>query len=611
MARQNLARLQAGNGTAVAGWNAPANASVHALTFAVNEAFLYVGGQFTSIGGKARRHVAQLISETGSVQDWDAELESPGWYVEPGVYALAVPHDNTQGVYIGGTFERVKGQVRLGLARVLHPVQAFLMEWTPLPNHAGADVAAKITSIHVANSGQVFVAGEFAQMGFPPSGHVRRGLAKISPGGAVDASWNAQLANSANHVFVGNDGLVLVSGVFLRVQGQPRVGWAALGAGGQLQGITAQLGSSRGFVTNMVRQADGGTIAVGLFDLAQGTMLRQNILRLKPDGSLDQGWQVAINNYPQALAVDDQGRIYVGGTFSQVNGERRRGLARLAATGQLDAGWAPEVGGSSVLVSAILAAPGGRIYVGGTFDSIRVAGGSPVPRSNLARLLTSGSGEVDTAFNVPVLRSAGSARVQTLARAADGALFLGGAFDSVAGLLRFNIAKIDAGGSVNMNWSLPADSAVGNLHVGNDGWLYAAGNFSQIGAYLRKGIARMALSGNGLADATWDPAPDSPHDHSIYQLSLSEDWVYVCGWFHSVGALSIEMLARVSRTGNGGADPDWNPAMDDGFCMTILALDDGSVQVGGIFDSVGGRHRVSLVRLAADDEVIFADGFGN
>lgn len=608
LARQNLARLQAGNGAAVADWNTPANAPVHALSLALNELWLYVGGTFTSIGGQTRRHVAQLTAG-GTVRNWAPQLESPGWYAdqgwEPGVYALASPPD-AGGVYIGGIFERVQGQVRLGLAQISHGSSAQPTSWAPQPNYSGADIPATVASIAVSGTGDVYVAGKFARMGSPPAAHMRLGLAKITANGNVVASWDAQLDGLPGHVAVGDDGAVLVGGAFRRAQGQPRVGWAMFDDPGQLQATTAQLGSHRGFVTNMLRQTDGGSIVVGLFDLVHGQELRQNILRLKPDGSLDPAWQPSINNYPHALAEDGQGRIYVGGSFVRVNGESRHRLARFSASGQLDANWAHEFGGSAPSVRSLMIAPNGRLYVGGQFEWIRVPGGTMVPRSNLARLFTGANGGVDPEFNIPV--SGGD--VVTMALAADGALFLGGAFNTVGGLPRANIARIDPGGSVSTSWTLPANSSVVDLHAGDDGWLYAAGNFSQIGGYPRRGVARLALSGNGLADANWDPAPDSLGGPIIYQLSLSDDWVHICGWYESLGALPAEKLARVSRSGNGAADPDWNPAMPEGICMAILAMDEGAVQVGGVFDEVGGRRRVSLARLSADGEVIFADGFG-
>jgi hypothetical protein len=84
-----------------------------------------------------------------------------------------------------------------------------------------------------------------------------------------------------------------------------------------------------------------------------------------------------------SLAVDDAGRLYLGGLFGSVDGAAHRGLARLAANGTVDDWNADLLGaipmppgeGLQTLDPLAIAPFGGRVLVGGQFCSIRPSGG--------------------------------------------------------------------------------------------------------------------------------------------------------------------------------------------------------------------------------------------
>src|SRR2546423_14771364 len=74
---------------------------------------LDVGGDFTSIGGKARNSIAALDASTGLATDWNPNPTAP--FGDAIVMALAVSGSN---VYLGGNFTAVGGQPRHHLPRV-------------------------------------------------------------------------------------------------------------------------------------------------------------------------------------------------------------------------------------------------------------------------------------------------------------------------------------------------------------------------------------------------------------------------------------------------------------------------------------------------------------
>ena len=106
--RSGIAALDATTGDATA-WNPSANNAVDA--FAISGSTVYVGGAFTRIGGKTRHHIAALAASTGRATAWNPDAQP----ADSDVGALAVSRST---VYAAGRFERIGGQPSDGIAAV-------------------------------------------------------------------------------------------------------------------------------------------------------------------------------------------------------------------------------------------------------------------------------------------------------------------------------------------------------------------------------------------------------------------------------------------------------------------------------------------------------------
>lgn len=147
-----------------------------------------------------------------------------------------------------------------------------------------------------------------------------------------------------------------------------------------------------------------------------------------------------VNGQVAAIAVQADGKVVLGGTFSSVNGVPRSNLARLNADGTLDTAFANSpVAGVSGPVHALAVAEDGSIYVGGTFNQ---AGG--VATTGLARYQPDGLVDRDFAAK---LEPGINGTVLALAVQDDGKIVVGGNFASVAGQPERNIARIKPDGS--------------------------------------------------------------------------------------------------------------------------------------------------------------------
>lgn len=139
----------------------------------------------------------------------------------------------------------------------------------------------------------------------------------------------------------------------------------------------------------------GSEILLGGDFTAVNTVPSTRLAALDPSGALVPGWQAGANASVRDLLVADGG-LYVAGKFATVNGEARRGLARLdPATGVVDPSWVANAGTGRPL-TLTLSEDGTRLVVGGNFLSL-----DGVPRAMLASVgLADGA---VTAWNPPAV----------------------------------------------------------------------------------------------------------------------------------------------------------------------------------------------------------------
>src|SRR5262249_21623983 len=178
----------------------------------------------------------------------------------------------------------------------------------------------------------------------------------------------------------------------------------------------------------------------------------------------------------------------------------RNTLTRFNPNGTLDTSFTTASSASGTMVHALAIQPDGQILVGGTFTTL---GG--VLRTNLARLSTNGI--VDTTFN-PAPRGLSGLRlsvagVQCLALQPDGKILLGGTFISVTGQTRDNIARLNADGSIDPGFNPSANSNVVSLVIQADGKILVGGSFTRLAGQWCTNLAR--LNPDGSLDASFTP----------------------------------------------------------------------------------------------------------
>jgi len=344
-----------------------------------------------------------------------------------------------------------------------------------------------------------------------------------------------------------------------------------------------------GGVDALALQPDGRLVLAGVFSaLAPNgapSVGRNNIARLNADGGVDATFDPNANSYVYALAVQPDGKIIIGGAFTGIaqNGGAsvpRKHLARLNIDGSADPTFDPSGNGD---VNAIALQADGKILVGGAFTSMAPNGGPSVLRRYLARLNADGS--LDATFD-PDPNSA----VLALTLQQDGQIVAGGSFTSLApnggaAVARSRLARLHGDGTLDPTFYPGADNSVFTLAVYADGRIAAGGAFTALtpnggAAISRNHIARLNV------DGTVDPGFDPHADNSVAATALQPDGKLILGgYFEHLapnGGASIARKHLVRLDPDGHVDTGFDPGASD-VVYAVEVQQDGAILVGGLF----------------------------
>jgi hypothetical protein len=311
-----------------------------------------------------------------------------------------------------------------------------------------------------------------------------------------------------------------------------------------------------------------------------GGKARLHAAAIRADGTLDPTFDPAPDGIVRAVAGSADGTtVFLGGRFANAGGAARANLAAVdAATGTALPAWQADTTGGSPGVAA-LATAGARLYVGGTFSGI-----DGTARASMVALDAT-AGDVVTSF-----RSRANAGVRAIRVSPDGTkVYAGGAFSKIGGADRpWGAAELLAstGDATAFDPSVGGDLAI-TVGLSPDGthfyfsspsnylyaydlasntpvWvrktsgdtqaiavspteIYIGGHFSQVIDFK---IKRTFLASLRPADGTvtdWDPEPLGG-DNGVWAITLTPTALLAGGTFTTVGGVERVRFARFPGT---------------------------------------------------------------
>jgi uncharacterized delta-60 repeat protein len=415
----------------------------------------------------------------------------------------------------------------------------------------------RVASVAVQVDGKVLVGGHFLILG----GQACTNMGRLIADGTADPfRFEPGPSDLVSLLAVQSDGKILLGGEFSEMFGVPMGPLARLDADGQPDfGFFPHVRG--GTVFSIALQADDKILVGGRFFMV-GLELHDRLARIDADGSVDSGFNPSADDHVYALTVQPDGKILVGGKFTTLEYPwSSMNLGRLNADGSLDREFGARVEGRYSCVFSLAVQADGKILVGGSFSAL---GGQP--RANIARL--NADGTVDGAFN-----PGANGSVSCLALQADGKILVGGSFTELGGQPRSNIARLNPNGTLDNQFDPGANGTVSCLALQADGKILVGGYFTTLAGQPRDCIGRLnntepstEILGSDGSTIIWlrtGPCPelsrstfDSSDDGATW-VGLGTGARIPGGWQLSGVSLPSGSVVRARGFVTGGNAADW------------------------------------------------------
>jgi hypothetical protein len=368
-------------------------------------------------------------------------------------------------VVICGVFSLYNATNSSGIARI-DPTTGELDTTftTNIGSGANGDVSSKdVYAVAIQPDGKILVAGAFDYF----NGVFQQGLVRLNSNGTPDTAFNANVVNlidtnnysTIQSIGLQSDGKIILGGDFnsitdISANVYPTKGICRLNSNGTIDttfSSDANNGPASNAVTKVVVQSDDKILVGGLFSgwLSSGSSTSVgNFVRLNSNGTRDTAFTTAngtgANSTVRAIAVQSDGSIVIGGSFTSFNGTSCE-IARVSSSGTFDTSFNTNVGtgiAPGEYIFSISVQSDGKILVGGSFESW-----SGTTIRDVVRLNSSGT--LDTAFTTASGSGASSyGQIRVASQLTSGKILLAGdSFSSWNGSPVDNIITLTSAGA--------------------------------------------------------------------------------------------------------------------------------------------------------------------
>ncbi len=387
---------------------------------------------------------------------------------------------------------------------------------------------------------------------------------------AVDPTFDPGTGANAfiESTVVQPDGKILVCGMFTSINGVPRNYIARLKSDGS---VDPTFIANPNYWTRFMALQPNGKILIGGFFTGVDGASRNRVARLNENGSLDTTFNPGIgctgrmvpadptDPFLFAIAVQNDGKIIIGGNFTNYNGVVRNGVARLNSNGSLDSTF--NVGdGVNSWVRSILILPNAQILLSGWFENY-----DNRTHNRMVRLNPDGS--ADTGFN-PWFGY--STSIYSMSRQNDGKIVVGGHSVNTNAPFRQEIVRLLSDGSYDPEFNPGGEGAndkVESVVVEPDGKILIGGYFSAYNGVQRNGLVR--LNSDGTLD---DPINANPNNW-IWTVALQGDGkILICGAFTSLDGIPRGGIGRIQSTGSPPVTTQPPPPQSEPIALEVWLL---------------------------------------
>jgi hypothetical protein len=243
-----------------------------------------------------------------------------------------------------------------------------------------------------------------------------------------------------------------------------------------------------------------------------------------------------------------------------------------------------------------MAQSGGRIYLGGSFDSLTdPVTKATVPRANLAAV------DASTGALVTDWDPGANGTVRALAVGSNGTVYAGGSFTTAAGSAASRLAAITPTGRPVSGWTATANSTVREIVVHSTG-IYVGGQFGTINRVKRPKLARLVAS-TGAVDTAFDARVGGG---TVHAMTPAGPDLVIGGTFTTLSGAARAFSGSVNLS--TGAVTGWAPAAQCATCTVWDVATDGT----RVYQAVGGSGgRAVAISLSSGSRLWSRSGDGN
>lgn len=566
---------------------------------------IIVGGQFVTFNGLTRNRIVRLN---------DNGTEDVTFYTNTGtafngeVRTMAISQGGL--ILVGGIFTTFSGLTRNRLVALNSngtDNSAFYVALQGASGAAQSGFASNVLSLLVQPSdGKIIVGGSFTTVS--QTSQIR--MARLNTNGSIDTAFatgitanGSAFSGDVNSIQTDSSGNLFIAGAFTAYQNIPAAGFLKLNSSlanttpAGIAGVESPAFNTT--VQDFVVQPDGKIVIVGDFTSYNGVW-RQGIVRLNANFTVDTAFQTNLgsgfNGSILGIALQSDGKIILGGSFTTLNGTTRTRLVRLNSDGTVDTAFYTNLGaGFASTVNRVVLQPNGQILVGGAFTTFNSSS-----RLRLVRLNSDGT--EDSAFYTN-LGTGINGTVQAIELQPNGQILLGGSFTTINSVTRNRFARINSNGTDDAafytNLGTGFDSQVIAIKVQSDGKILVGGGYNTLNGIARGRLVR--LNSDGTLDSAFSTNIGTGFSSRVNTLAIdSSNRILAAGAFFSLNGTSTGSLVRLNPDGSRDTTFSRYVGESNGFSgeiYSVKVLSDGKIFLVSFSSSVNGFFFGRFARL--------------
>ncbi len=287
---------------------------------------IVVVGAFNKFNGNTANDIVRLNAD-GSM-DTDFKPGSATGNGNEVINCVALQSDGK--IVIGGSFNNFNGLSGSSKTNKITRLNPDGSLDTSFDEGEGAN--SSVRDLDIQADGKIILVGDFTSY----DGETHNRIVRINPNGSIDANFKTGTGiggpfPSTRVVAIQTDGKVLIAGSFGSYDDTDRGKIARVNTNGSLdESFDPGKGADLNSINELAILSNGQVIIGGGFYNYDKTS-RNSITRILSDGSLDGTFDpgFACDNTVEALAVQADGKVLIGGNFTKYDGTSRLRLARI------------------------------------------------------------------------------------------------------------------------------------------------------------------------------------------------------------------------------------------------------------------------------------------